>query len=180
MQSILHGFHHDAAVLVCNNPVKLCRRQLRTEGRPCQIHFLKGFLCLGYGCAPGQNPRNKLILRHIFLIRNFLCIDGISHKVQSCHAKALFIGRIIIKRITARHMRHTDHGIMVLHDPCIVKRNGVIPRHHRNLFPVGKLIIQRPSHIEIFCPIGCCCTHINPPTDPADTYPHLSDPASPS
>ena len=177
MEPILHRFHHNTAIFIRNDPVKLCRRKLITEWDSCQIHFLKCCFCFFHGRTSRKDPWDKLILGYILFFFCFLCITCIPHKIQASHTKTFFIGCIIVKRISARHMCHTDHCIMLLHHTGIMKVNGIVPRHHGNLFSIRKFIIQSTSHIEIFCLIGCCCTHINPPIGSADICPHLSGPA---
>ncbi len=164
MQPILHRLNNDTGVFVCNDPVKLCCRQLFTECCACQSHCCQLLSRLCYSSTLCKDPWDELELCHLadfcFIFRQSLFICRIADKIKTCHSKAFFINSIIIKRITSCNKCHSDQSIMAFYLPGKPEIKFVISWRYRNLFPIGKFIIKRSTHIKIFCFVSCCCTHI--------------------
>ena len=161
LQSLPNTFDGDTRIFVRQNPVQLCRRKLWGEYGSHQIHLRQHFLRLFYRCALGKNPWNELKLSHVFPSLLYLLVDSVSYEVQPCHSKAFFIDRIVIQRVIVRYMCHTDDRIMIFQFFHMAKMKRIISWCYCNLISIGEFIIQRPSHIKIFCLISSCCTHFH-------------------
>ena len=138
--------------------MQLCSRKI-SKGRSDQIHLCKQFSDLLQIGTLSEHPWNQLVLRHIFSSFFHFLIHCVADKIQSRHADALFIDRIIVQRISIRHMCHTDHPIMRIAFSHMAKIQRKFTRCYHNLVSIRKLIIQRPAEIKVFCLIRCCCTH---------------------
>ena len=112
MKSVSCRFHSDRSGSVRNDPVKLGYRKLFTKRRIYQIHMRKKFSGFSKRSTCTENPWYKLELGDVVAVFRRFCINCISYKIKSCHPKTFFINTVIVQRIIARHMSHTDDGIM--------------------------------------------------------------------
>ena len=106
-------------------------------------------------------PFCRAIMRRIcFRLRDRLPVNRITDKIQPCHRQPLFVERVVEHRIAVRHVRHADDCVVLLGFSKETKVQRKPPRHHHDLLPVGKFIVQGSSKIKILCLISCCCTHL--------------------
>ena len=122
--------------------MELRSRKLRAERSGRKDHAGKCGSCFCQSGTGSENPWNEFKLRDIgFSIRGG-GISGISDKVQSCHAKALFVNRVVVKRILIRNMRHAENGIVLLKRRKMAEGKGEISWRDDKLFTIGKLVIE--------------------------------------
>ena len=163
MKSVSCRFHSDRSGSVRNDPVKLGYRKLFTERRIYQIHMRKKFSGFSKRSTCTENPWYKLELGDVVAVFSRFCINCISYKIKSCHPKTFFINTVIVQRIIARHMSHTDDGIMRNRIRCMTELEMIIPGSDNNLVSIRKFIVKSSAKIKIFCLISCCSTHNQPP-----------------
>ena len=154
-----HRFHGDGTVPIRNDPVQRRYRKLGAKGRVGKIHAVQIRPCLLHRCALPQNPGNQLKGCHIVLSLCQRLIVCIARKIQSRHAKSLFVGGIVIQRIFPRHRCHADDGIMPGQAAHIPEMEREAARRYHHLFPIGHLIVQGSAKIMILRMIRCRSTH---------------------
>ena len=116
-------------MLIGQQPVQLRGGQRCAERRSGQIEPVQFFPRLRGGRASAQQPRDELKLRDVRPACLRLRVHGVSDKIQTCHANALFVDRIVVKRIAACHMRHAKNCVMRFSFSHIPERDWKLPRH---------------------------------------------------
>ena len=163
MKTIRHRLDDDALIPVCDDPVELCRRQLLAERGLQKSKCRELRPRIVDRCTLREDPRDKFELRDLiglcWHIREGILIDRIAHEIKTCHAEALFVHAIIVKRIAASHEGHADDRVVRLQLAGVAEPERIVSRRDRHLFTIGKLIIQRSADVKILRLIGCCCTH---------------------
>ena len=129
MQTIRRTFHRNRFVCICDQPVELRARKLLRKRRSDQIHFRKQAAHRLHAVTLRKDPWQKFILCHIFPAFFHFLIYRISDKIQACHANALFVDGIVVKRIAACHMRHAKNCVMRLSVSHIPERDRKLPWH---------------------------------------------------
>ena len=142
VKPVCHGFDNDRAGGIGDDPVELRSRKLRAERSGRKDHAGKCGPCFCQSGTGSENPGNEFKLCDIgFSIRRG-GISGISDKVQSCHAKALLIDRVVVERILIRNVSHAENGIVLLKRREMAEGKGEIPWCDDKLFTIGKLVIE--------------------------------------
>ena len=142
MKSVCHGFDNDRTGGIGDDPVELRSRKLRAERSGRKDHAGKCGSCFFQGSTGSENPWNEFKLRDIGLSIRGGGISSISDKVQSGHAKALLIDRVVVERILIRNVSHAENGIVLLKRREMAEGKGEIPWCDDKLFAIGKLVIE--------------------------------------
>lgn len=163
VQSIFHGFHRDAALLIRNDPVQGRRRKAAAESGVRQVDAFQQAFCLGDISALGKNPGDEFEAGNVVLSGAGLAVPGVAHKIQTGHGKALFVHGIEVQGIVIQHMGHANHGIMMRQRAPVPKRKRKVPGRDGHFLGIGNIIIQRPAKIKVLGLIGNCRAHGKPP-----------------
>ena len=158
-EALTNGLHRNHLVPVGDEPVQLRQRQLLAEGLVDQVDARKQRPRLGDRGALPQHPGNELELRDVVLPRRALFIVRVAHEVEPGHAQPLLVHRVVVQRHAARDIGHADHRVMLLHRAHRAEVKRIIPRRHRHLVAIGKLIIERPAKVKILRLIRRCRAH---------------------
>ena len=113
-ETVLGGFYRDCTGAICNEPMQLGGRHVRTESVTGDID--PGQKCFGFFqvCALVEDPWDQFKLRYIVLSVVEGCIMGIAHKVQPSHGKALLVKGVKIQGIVLGHASHAEDGVALV------------------------------------------------------------------
>ena len=157
--ALANGLHRDRLVPVGDEPVQLRQRQLLAEGLVDQVDARKQRPRLGDRGALPQHPGNELELRDVVLPLRALLVMRVAHEVEPGHAQPLLVHRVVVQWHAARDIGHADHRVMPLQRAHRAEVKRIIPRRHRHLVAIGKLIIERPAKVKILRLIRRCRAH---------------------
>ena len=145
---VFHRLNRHSPFLIRKQPVKRCKRNFSAERIIPKIHFFDFNDSLLNICTQPEYIRNKLKRRYIFFFFVFGTIHCVIGEIQPCHTKPLFVGCIVIKRISASDSRHSDNRIMLVKSVAVTQKKRIFSRHYANGFVISAVKVKISAEIK--------------------------------
>ena len=158
-QPLAHGFHHDGAGLVGDQPMQRRERQSRAEGDVHQIDAREQLSRLRKVRALAEQPGDEFKGRDVVGAVLLRAVKRAGGKVQARHAQAFFVGGVVVERVVFHDERHADHRVMLFERRGAAKGERESARRDRNGLVVGVVEVEVPAEIVIAGSVGDRRTH---------------------
>ena len=130
------GLHHDTAGSVRDYPVELSGWELFAERSSGEIHAGDKLPSLGKFRALGKYPGDKFELRDVPHAFTRLGVLRVAHEVQPRHAETLLVHGVVVERVAARSVSHSDDRVVIGERSSMPEFKREFPRSYRDLLAV--------------------------------------------